>query len=147
MSEEQRETPAAPAPRKPLMTAEKTAELARLRRSFDDAEARGDAEAMLEAAKSMTELESDENLDLAAEKCRKVQAWQVFGLALHAASTSTRALRIHTARRKALEKRLAAAEARTAKDAEKIESLERRASRHADHLARLESRTKALEQR
>jgi len=40
---------------------------------------------------------------------------------------------------------IAAAEARAAKDAEKMDSMERRASRHASHLASLEDRVRKLE--
>lgn len=108
-------TAAAPAvARKPLMTAEKTAELARLRRSFEDAQARHDAEAMLAAAEGIGERETDECLDLCAEKFQGLQARQVFAHVLHLASHFTRQLKIHATRREALEKRIAELEARPA---------------------------------
>lgn len=110
MSEE-RETPA-PAPRKPLMTAEKTAELARLRRDFEAAEARGDADGMLSAAEGLSKLESDEHRDICATKLQGLQSHEVFAHVMHLAAHFTRLLTIHVARRKALERRIAALEAR-----------------------------------
>jgi uncharacterized coiled-coil protein SlyX len=139
-------------PRKPRMDAAKTAELARKRRLFDDAEARGDAEEMISAAEGMGELDGDEALDTCSEKFRKLQAWQVFGHVMQLAEHFTRLFKVHVARRKAIEKRIAGLEQRVAdlqglidKGAVARESLERRASRHAEHLARLEDRVRKVE--